>query len=299
MCGIAGLYSKRESVAEQLGALVAGMLTELGERGPDSVGVAVYRDPAPAGARKLTLHTEDPLAWEALVDLWPASELRTHGRHAVLVTDAAAPEVAAVLAAAGAPVRVMSAGEAIEIYKEKGNPAEFVAGFALDERLRHARPRAHAHGDREPRHHRALASVLDRARPLPRAQRLALQPQPPARPSCAARASSSAPTTTPRSRPATSPGGCARAPRSSRRSRAACAALDGFYTFAVGTRDGFAVLRDPFACKPAVLAETDDWVAMASEFRAIAILPDAADANVWEPAPGEVYSWRREAVLAL
>jgi glutamate synthase domain-containing protein 1 len=74
-------------------------------------------------------------------------------------------------------------------------------------------------------------------------------------------------------------------------------ALDGFYTFAVGTRDGFAVLRDPFACKPAVLAETDDWVAMASEFRAIAVLPGAADANVWEPAPGEVYSWRREAVL--
>ena len=28
--------------------------------------------------------------------------------------------------------------------------------------------------------------------------------------------------------------------------------LDGFYTFAVGTADGFAVLRDPIACKPAV-----------------------------------------------
>ena len=69
-------------------------------------------------------------------------------------------------------------------------------------------------------------------------------------------------------------------------------ALDGFYTFAVGTRDGFAVLRDPFACKPAVLAETDDWVA-------IARYSDAADATVWEPSPGEVYSWRREAALAL
>ena len=67
--------------------------------------------------------------------------------------------------------------------------------------------------------------------------------------------------------------------------------LDGFYTFAVATRDGFAVLRDPIACKPAVLAETDDWVAMASEFRAIAPLPRAAQAEIWEPTPGRVYHW--------
>src|SRR3954454_10383980 len=59
--------------------------------------------------------------------------------------------------------------------------------------------------------------------------------------------------------------------------------LDGFYTFAAGTADGFAVLRDPIACKPAVLAETDDWVAMASEYRAIAVLPGAAEARIWEP----------------
>jgi amidophosphoribosyltransferase len=67
--------------------------------------------------------------------------------------------------------------------------------------------------------------------------------------------------------------------------------LDGFYTFAVGTADGFAVLRDPIACKPAVMAETDAWVAMASEYRAIAVLPGAQDAVIWEPEPGQVYSW--------
>ena len=55
--------------------------------------------------------------------------------------------------------------------------------------------------------------------------------------------------------------------------------LDGFYTFAVGTAEGFAVLRDPIACKPAVMAETDDWVAMASEYRAIAVLPGAEEAH--------------------
>jgi amidophosphoribosyltransferase len=79
---------------------------------------------------------------------------------------------------------------------------------------------------------------------------------------------------------------------------AALGALDGFFTFAVGTRDGFAVLRDPIACKPAILAETDDWVAMASEHRAIAVLPGAADAELWEPEPGRVYAWTRAAVMA-
>ncbi len=72
--------------------------------------------------------------------------------------------------------------------------------------------------------------------------------------------------------------------------------LDGFYTFLVGTADGFAVLRDPIACKPAVLAETDDWVAMASEYRAIAVLPGAADARSWEPEPGVVYAWEKALV---
>jgi glutamate synthase domain-containing protein 1 len=69
--------------------------------------------------------------------------------------------------------------------------------------------------------------------------------------------------------------------------------LDGFYTFVVGTRDGFAVLRDPIACKPAVMAETDAWVAFGSEFRALAALPGIDGARIWEPAPATVYAWSR------
>ena len=75
---------------------------------------------------------------------------------------------------------------------------------------------------------------------------------------------------------------------------AALSDLDGFYTFAIGTRDGFAILRDPIACKPAVLAETDDWVAMATEYRAIATLPGSESAEIWEPRPATVYSWQRQ-----
>ena len=75
--------------------------------------------------------------------------------------------------------------------------------------------------------------------------------------------------------------------------QAAIKDLDGFYTFAIGTKDGFAVLRDPIACKHAVLAETDDWVAMATEYRSIATLPGAEQARIWEPAPARIYSWGR------
>jgi len=71
--------------------------------------------------------------------------------------------------------------------------------------------------------------------------------------------------------------------------------LDGFYTFCVGTADGFAVVRDPIACKHAVLAETDDWVAMATEYRAIAQLPGAEAARIWEPAPQTIYTWEGHA----
>jgi amidophosphoribosyltransferase len=69
--------------------------------------------------------------------------------------------------------------------------------------------------------------------------------------------------------------------------------LDGFYTFAIGTANGFAVLRDPVACKPAVMAETSDYVAIASEYQALAHLPGIEEANVWEPKPGIVYNWNR------
>jgi amidophosphoribosyltransferase len=69
--------------------------------------------------------------------------------------------------------------------------------------------------------------------------------------------------------------------------------LDGFFTFAIGTRDGFAVIRDPIACKPAVLAETDDYVAMASEYQALASLPNIDKAKVWEPEPATLYVWER------
>ena len=67
--------------------------------------------------------------------------------------------------------------------------------------------------------------------------------------------------------------------------------LDGFYTFIAGTKDGFALLRDEIACKPAVVAETKDYVAVASEFQAMVHLPNVNSAKIFEPKPGVVYHW--------
>ncbi|MCP4821688.1 MAG: glutamine amidotransferase family protein, partial [Shimia sp.] len=71
--------------------------------------------------------------------------------------------------------------------------------------------------------------------------------------------------------------------------------LDGFFTFVVGTKDGFGVVRDPIACKPAVMAETDQYVAFGSEYRALVDLPGIEDARVWEPEPATVYFWSHDA----
>ncbi len=69
------------------------------------------------------------------------------------------------------------------------------------------------------------------------------------------------------------------------------AELDGFFTFLMATAEKMVLVRDAFACKPAVVAETDDYVAVASEFRALAHLPGVAQADVYEPAPKVIYSW--------
>ena len=75
--------------------------------------------------------------------------------------------------------------------------------------------------------------------------------------------------------------------------------FDGFYTLVVMTATSIAVVRDPIACKPAIIAEAGRWVAMASEYRALAGLPGIEDAHIFEPSPGVVYTWDLTPQLAL
>ena len=301
MCGIVGLFAKSPEVEERLGEHLAAMLVQMSSRGPDSAGVAVYRDPAPSGWSKLTLYSSDSQEqWvavgEGLRDAFgDCEEPSIRASHAVLVVDADATEAESWVRANRPDLRVMSAGEVIEIYKETGLPKEFAAAFHLEDfkgthALGHTRMATESRVTTEGSHpfstgldlclvHNGSLSNHNRLRENLRREGIEFQTE---------------------NDTEVAAGYLAwrlREGATLEQALEGCLTdLDGFYTFAVGTADGFAVLRDPIACKPAVLAETDDWVAMSSEWRAIAVLPGAADARAWEPEPEVVYVWEKTPV---
>jgi glutamate synthase domain-containing protein 1 len=297
MCGIVGLFCKSRELEDALGEHLSAMLAQMSDRGPDSAGVAVYRDPVPAGSSKLTLFSpdgrEDWTAVGAALGALDAPAVRAS--HAVLVVDADEDEAEARVRARFPHLRVMSAGRVIELYKETGRPEQFVAQFQLADvrgthALGHTRMATESRVTTEGSHpfstghdlclvHNGSLSNHNRLRRALRREGIEFQTE--------NDTEVAAGYLTWRLREGAS----------LEEALEGCLAdLDGFYTFAVGTADGFAVLRDPIACKPAVLAETDEWVAMASEWRAISVLPGAADARAWEPQPGVVYVWERQLV---
>jgi glutamate synthase domain-containing protein 1 len=300
MCGIAGLFSKSLDVSDRLGAHLGDMLLQLSDRGPDSAGVAFYRDPAPSGSSKVSLFSPDPdQDWlavrDALAGEFGADEPRVIASHAVIVVEADAADAQSWLRDRFPELRVMSAGQSIEIYKEAGSPRDFVENFRLAEiqashALGHTRMATESAVTTEHSHpfstgldlclvHNGSLSNHNVLRRKLRHEGIEFETD--------NDSEVAAGYLTWRLREGAS----------LEQALEGCLEdLDGFYTFAVGTADGFAVLRDPIACKPAVMAETDDWVAMASEYRAIATLPGAESATTWEPEPGRVYSWERAPV---
>jgi methylamine---glutamate N-methyltransferase subunit A len=301
MCGIVGLFAKSQAVEEQLGEHLAAMLVQMSSRGPDSAGVAVYRNPAPDGSSKLTLYSAEPRErWEAVRDglcdaFGTCAEAAVRASHAVFVVDADAADAQRWIRENRPDLRVMSAGRVIEIYKETGLPDEFARAFMLEDirgthALGHTRMATESRVTTEGSHpfstgfdlclvHNGSLSNHNRLRQSLRRAGIDFQTE---------------------NDTEVAAGYLAwrlREGASLEQALEGCLEdLDGFYTFAVGTADGFAVLRDPIACKPAVLAETDDWVAMSSEWRAIAVLPGAAGARAWEPEPGVVYAWEKALV---
>jgi methylamine---glutamate N-methyltransferase subunit A len=296
MCGIVGLFSKSQGVGDALGRHLCDMLLQLSDRGPDSAGVAFYRNPAPTGHSKVSLFSSDPRQdWTALGKALGVEEPEVHGSHAVLVVEAEAGDAVEWLRERYPELRVMSAGEVIEIYKEAGRPERFVESFGLAElsgthALGHTRMATESKVTTDGSHpfstgldlclvHNGSLSNHNRLRERLRAEGIEFQTE---------------------NDSEVAAGYLTHRLREGASLEAALEGcltdLDGFYTFAVGTKEGFAVLRDPIACKPAVMAETEEWVAMASEYRAIAVLPGAEDAETWEPEPGRVYSWERTPV---
>ncbi|MSO92668.1 MAG: amidophosphoribosyltransferase [Rhodospirillales bacterium] len=296
MCGIVGLYLKNKKLEKHLGKHLTAMLVGMSDRGPDSAGMAVYRNPAPKGSVKLSLFHPDPtFAWKKL-----ASQVRkafggkakgeVRGSHYVLVAKGSPERLRKWIPEHFPTVRIMGIGDIIEIYKEKGRPEQVAQRFRLHEltgthAIGHTRMATESAVTTEHSHpfstgqdlclvHNGSLSNYNRLRQW--LQRHGIQFQTDNDTEVAA-------------------GYFAfrlqQGDSLKEALKAGLVDLDGFFTFAVGTRDGFAVVRDGIACKPAVLAENDDWVAMASEYRSIAHLPGAEKAKIWEPAPATIYTW--------
>lgn len=296
MCGIVGLFLKDRSLEPELGAMLTEMLITMSDRGPDSAGIAIYGQQS-AGRAKLTVQAADPsMTFAGLEeDLQRQLDLdikvRVKDTHAVI--DLPASEIAVVRAALRElrpEARVMSAGETIEIYKEVGLPGDVANRFDLPHLtgthgIGHTRMAtesavttlgAHPFStgpDQCLVHNGSLSNHNSLRRELAR-QGVTVETQNDTEVAAAY--------LTWKMQTGSTLGEAL---------EAGLEDLDGFYTFVVGTRDGFGVVRDPIACKPAVMAETDQYVAFGSEYRALVNLPGIETARVWEPEPAKVYFW--------
>lgn len=296
MCGIVGLYLKNPKLQPKLGQLFKPMLIEMTSRGPDSAGVAIYRNPAKKGFTKFSLaHDDAKFGWKKLAAALKSAtkkqvSVQQIGNHAIVTTNAKEEAVTSWLKAHHPDVRVVGSGQAIEIFKETGLPEKVYEKFDLGKAkgshiIGHTRMATESAVTTAGSHpfatgadlclvHNGSLSNHNRLRENLKREGLEFQTENDTEVAAAymtwkLRQGSSLKETL----------------------EAGIRDLDGFYTFCVGTHDGFAVVRDPIACKHAILAETDDWVAMATEFRAIAHLPGADKAKIWEPAPQTIYNW--------
>jgi glutamate synthase domain-containing protein 1 len=266
MCGIVGLYLKNPQLESQLGKLFEPMLQAMTDRGPDSAGFAIYGDEVADGWVKLTLQaTTEGFDWKTLMGelegrLGCSLDWFQNASAAVLKIHAEEVPVRLALAELAPSLRIMSAGQSIEILKGMGLPQEIsqrfgLAGMKGSHIIGHTRMATESAVTMEGSHPFSTGADLCLVHNGSLSNHFRLRQE---------------------------------------LKREGMEDLDGFFTFAIGTRNGFAVIRDPVACKPAILAETDDYVAMASEYQALSSLPGIENARIWEPAPATLYIWERE-----
>lgn len=296
MCGIVGLLLKNPALNGSLGKLVTPMLESMSERGPDSAGLAVFADTD--RGEKYSLFAQDAeFDWDALeraLDeaLVPTPRIEAQGRYARLYLAAAPDTVRPWFEEHFPELHILSAGHFIDIYKDAGHPAAIAkrygfTGLTGSHAIGHTRMAtesaitpAHAHPFTAGQdfclvHNGSLSNPYKIRRSLER-KGIRFETDNDTEAACRflewrLREGDSL-------EDALSQG---------------FNVLDGFYTLLMGTHDKLALVRDPFACKPAVVAETDDYVAIGSEYRALAHLPGVKEAMLFEPKPEEIYSWTR------
>lgn len=296
MCGIVGLYLKNPGLQDRLGELFCPMLVEMTERGPDSAGIATYHEEADVGSKVTLYHADRQYDWDELAgqagrDLGVDVAVRRIATHAIVSTRIPDTNLRGWVERHRPDVRIMSSGRSLEIFKEVGLPARVLEQFGI----------AGARGTHAIGHTRMAtesAVTTEGAHPFNTGDDLCLVHNGSLsnhhlwRDWLSKNAGITFQTENDTEVAAAYLTWRLREGASLHEAlEAALKDMDGFYTFAVGTSDGFSVVRDPISCKHAIMAETDDWVAIATEYRALARLPGVKSASVWEPKPATVYSW--------
>ncbi len=298
MCGIVGLFIKDPALEPQLGSMTAAMLATMCERGPDSAGFAVYTG-AKEGLAKITLQSSEPdqdfPKLEEQVGKSIGADVTIHikATHAVLhLPETDLEDAKSAIRLLRPNVRIMGTGSSIEIYKAVGHPTRVSSTFDLP-----AMQGSHAIGHTRMATESAVTTMGS-------------HPFSTGADQCLVHNGSLSNHNNLR-RQLIHDGMTFETQNDTEVAAAymtwqmnkglnlgealtkSLDDLDGFFNFVVGTKNGFGVLRDPIACKPAVMAETDQYVAFGSEYRALASLPGINQAKVWEPEPATVYFWER------
>jgi glutamate synthase domain-containing protein 1 len=298
MCGIVGLFLKDPKLEPRLGEMLTDMLITMTDRGPDSAGIAIYSG-AKDGLGKITIQSADPardfkdLDGDLHAAIGQPVTMLVKSTHAVLELPLGQLDAArSALAHLRPEVKVMSVGDSIEIFKEVGLPKDVAARFEVSKMkgthgIGHTRMAtesavttmgAHPFStgpDQCLVHNGSLSNHNGLRRELIR-KGMTFETQNDTEVAAAYVSQK-----------------LKEGEDLGRALESGLDDLDGFFTFVVGTKNGFGVVRDPIACKPAVMAETDDYVAFGSEYRALVNLPGIETARVWEPEPATVYFWER------
>ncbi|KUM28401.1 glutamine amidotransferase [Mesorhizobium loti] len=296
MCGIVGLFLKDKALEPKLGSMLSEMLVLLTDRGPDSAGIAIY-GAATGNEAKITVQSSKPerdfrgLDAELAKAIGAPVSVAVKSTHAVIRTTPEKIDAAReALQSLRPDIRIMGAGQSIEIYKEVGLPEAVVDRFDVRSMtgthgIGHTRMATEsavttmgAHpfstgADQCLVHNGSLSNHNNVRRELKR-DGMTFETENDTEVAAAYLSNR-----------------MAHGKNLGEALEGTLSDLDGFYTFVVGTKNGFGVVRDPIACKPAVMAETDQYVAFGSEYRALANLPGIENAKVWEPEPATVYFW--------
>jgi len=297
MCGIVGLLVKKPSMRANIGELMMPMLIGMTERGPDSAGMAVFTAPVAKNALKYSLYAPSMafnwqgLAAELASQYGKKPALHAQGNHAILTSELDSGSIKSWLKQSYPNVHLLSVGQSIDVYKDTGLPADVAARYDLPKvsgthLVGHTRMAtesaitpAHAHPFTAGQdwclvHNGSLSNAHSLRRKLEK-EGIEFETDNDTEAACRF---------------------LQWRMREGDDLKAALEQgfeeLDGFYTLLMGTKTELALVRDPFACKPAVIAEHDDYVAIASEFRSLAHLPDIKNAHVFEPSPKEMYVWK-------